>query len=93
MCGSIWQTSNLRRLRLGQAKRRKKEEERRNQDENIMVCPIPQGDHKKLNLTQMNGTLNTTTEKLNLTNKQLLGLFICVCIALRTTVIHRILHT
>ena len=31
---------------------------------------------------------NITTEKLNLTNKQLLGLFICVCIALCTTVAH-----
>jgi len=29
-----------------------------------------------------------TTEKLNLTNKQLLGLFICVCIALCTIVAH-----
>jgi len=29
-----------------------------------------------------------TAEKLNLTNKQLLGLFICVCIAMCTTVAH-----
>jgi len=27
MCGSIWQTSNLRRLRIGEEKRKKKEEE------------------------------------------------------------------
>jgi len=31
---------------------------------------------------------NITTEKLNLTNKQLLGLFICVCIALHTIAAH-----
>jgi len=35
-------------------------------------------------------THNITTEKLYLTNKQLLGLFICVCIALCTTVTHNI---
>jgi len=36
----VWQTSNLRRLRLGEEK--KKEERRKNkpQHENIMVCPI-----------------------------------------------------
>jgi len=33
-------------------------------------------------------THNITTEKLHLTNKQLLGLFICVCIALCTTIAH-----
>jgi len=40
-CVEVWQTSNLRRLRLGEEK--KNEEERRNkkpQDENTMVCPI-----------------------------------------------------
>jgi len=37
----VWQTSNLRRLKLGEEK--KEEEERRKnkpQHENIMVCPI-----------------------------------------------------
>jgi len=42
-CVEVWHTSNLRRLRLGEE--RKKEEEE--QTENIMVCPIPQGNHKK----------------------------------------------
>jgi len=28
MCGKVWQTSNLRRLRLGEEKRKKKKEER-----------------------------------------------------------------
>jgi len=42
----VWQTSNLRLLRLGEEKkkeRRRKEEERKKKprDENIMVCPIP----------------------------------------------------
>jgi len=43
----VWQTSNLRRLRLGEEKK-KKERRRKNkaQHENIMVCPIPYGDHK-----------------------------------------------
>jgi len=38
---------------------------------------------KKLNLTQQKYTYTN-----KLTNKQLLGLFICVCIALCTTVAH-----
>jgi len=39
----VWQTSNLRRLRLGEEKEEEEEEERRKnklQHENIMVCPI-----------------------------------------------------
>jgi len=38
-CLEVWQTSNLRRLRLGEEKK----ERRKNkpQHENIMVCPIP----------------------------------------------------
>jgi len=37
----------MRPLRLGERKKRKEEEDRKKpQDENIMVCPIPQGDHK-----------------------------------------------
>jgi len=35
--------------------KKKEEEERKKQDENIMVCPITQGDHKK---TLMRLTLN-----------------------------------
>jgi len=34
------QTSNLRRLRLGEGKKRKKKKNKP-QHENIMVCPIP----------------------------------------------------
>jgi len=45
---------------------------------------ITQNNPRKLNLTQINCNTQYTTEKLNLTNKQQLGLFICVCIALRT---------
>jgi len=44
-CVEVWQTSSLRRLRLDEEKRRKKKKNKP-QDENIMVCPIPQGDHK-----------------------------------------------
>jgi len=41
----VWQTSNLRRLRLGEEK---KEERRTNHSMKIyMVCPITQGDHKR----------------------------------------------
>jgi len=50
----VWQTSNLRPLRLGEEKKERKKEERKKkerkkkpQDENIKVCPIPYGDHKK----------------------------------------------
>jgi len=37
--GDVWQTSNLRLLRLGDEK--KKERKNKLQHENIMVCPIP----------------------------------------------------
>jgi len=48
-CVEVWQTSNLRRLRLGEEKKEErvtskfiKKERRKNksQHENIMVCPI-----------------------------------------------------
>jgi len=38
-CVQVWQTSNLRWLRLGEEKKRKKK--KKPQDENIMVCPSP----------------------------------------------------
>jgi len=42
-CVEVWQTSNLRRLRLGEEKK----ERRTNYSMKIyMVCPIPYGDHK-----------------------------------------------
>ena len=43
-CVEVWQTSNLRRLRLGEEikkEERKKERKNKPQHENIMVCPIP----------------------------------------------------
>ena len=40
-CDEVWKTSNLWPLRLGEEKKKK------SQDENIMVCPIPYGDHNK----------------------------------------------
>jgi len=42
-CVEVWQTYNLRRLRLGE----EKEEDRKKkpQGKNIMLFPIPQGDH------------------------------------------------
>jgi len=36
----VWQTSNLRRLRLGE-ERKKEESKKKSQGKNIMVCPIP----------------------------------------------------
>jgi len=38
----VWQTSNLRRLRLGEEKNEEEERKKKKkpQDENIMVCPI-----------------------------------------------------
>jgi len=36
----VWQTSNLRPLRLGEEKK-KKERKKKPQGKNIMVCPIP----------------------------------------------------
>jgi len=44
MCGSIVDIQSLTaEIRRGNKKRRR----RKKQDENIMVCPIPQGDHNK----------------------------------------------
>jgi len=38
----VWQTSNLRPLRLGEGKKKEEEEERKKkqQGKNIMACPI-----------------------------------------------------
>jgi len=38
----VWQTSNLRRLRLGEEKKERKKEEEAEETtgQNIMVCPI-----------------------------------------------------
>jgi len=40
-CVEAWQTSNLRRLRLGEEKKEERKKKKKPQDENIMVCPIP----------------------------------------------------
>jgi len=53
------------------------------QQKHTCTNELTQNNSKKLNITH-----NITAEKLNLTNKKLLGLFICVCIALCTTVAH-----
>jgi len=37
----VWQTSNLRWLRLGEERKEEEERKKKPQDENIMVCPIP----------------------------------------------------
>jgi len=37
----VWQTSNLRWLRLGEEKRKKDRKKKKPQGKNIMVCPIP----------------------------------------------------
>ena len=41
----VWQTSNLRPLRLGEEK--KIDRRQKPQHENIIACPIPQGDHNE----------------------------------------------
>jgi len=40
----------MRRLRIGEEKRKEKKEDRKKkpQDENIMACPIPQGSRKNI---------------------------------------------
>ena len=44
----VRQTFNLRRLRLGEEKKKEEEERKKKpQGKNIMVCPIPQGDHNQ----------------------------------------------
>jgi len=46
----VWQTSNLRSLRLDEEKERKKKKidkwKKKPQAKNIMACPIPEGGHK-----------------------------------------------
>jgi len=41
----VWQTSNLRRLRIWRGK--KEERRKKVQGKNIMACPITYGGHKK----------------------------------------------
>jgi len=44
----VWQTSNLRRLRLGEEiKKIERRRKNKRQDENIMVCPIHRATIKK----------------------------------------------
>jgi len=43
----VWQTYNLRRLALGEEKKKKERKKEKTAGQNIMVCPIPWGDHKK----------------------------------------------
>jgi len=50
----VWQTSNLRWLRLGDEKKKKERRRKKPHGKNIMVCPIPQGDHNKLELCKLN---------------------------------------
>jgi len=40
-CVEVWQTSNLRWLRLGEEKKEKEGRWNKRQNENIMACPIP----------------------------------------------------
>jgi len=40
-CVEVWQTSNLRRLRLGEEKKEERRKKKKPQGKNIMVCPIP----------------------------------------------------
>jgi len=49
MCGSMADIqSAAAEIRRGKKERRKKKKKNKRQDENIMVCPIPQGNHNKL---------------------------------------------
>jgi len=40
-CVKVWQTSNLRQLRLGEEKEEGRRRKKKPQGKNIMVCPIP----------------------------------------------------
>jgi len=55
----VWQTSSLWRLRLGEEKKEKK---KKLQHENIMVCPIPYGDHNKFSAAAEIGNRLATTD-------------------------------
>ena len=64
MCGSMADIQSA----AAEIRRGKKEEKRYNkrQDENIMLCPIPQGDHKKCKST----TAETKMTKCKMTAEQ-----------------------
>jgi len=57
-CVEVWQTSNLRRLRLGEEKK-KKDKKDKQQNENIMACPIPQCGHNYDKRTSLSLSLKT----------------------------------
>ena len=41
----VWQTSNLRRLRLGEEKKKIDRKKKKAHGKNIMACRIPHGGH------------------------------------------------
>jgi len=41
----VWQISNLRRLRLGEEKKKDRRQKKKPQGKNVMACPVPQGGH------------------------------------------------
>jgi len=47
LCVEVWQTSNLRQLRLREEKKEERRRRKKPQDKNIMVCPIKYGDHNE----------------------------------------------
>jgi len=57
-CVEVWQTSNLRRLRLGEGKKKEERKKKKPHYENIMVCPIRYGDHKNRNSASAASTLD-----------------------------------
>jgi len=61
MCGSMADIqSAATEIRRGKKERRKKN---KRQDENIMVCPIPYGDHKKSTTQFINYITNKSVRK------------------------------
>ena len=57
MCGSMADIQSPKaEIKRGKKEERKKEERKKKpQDENIMVCPIPSGDHKETTAQKYNG--------------------------------------
>ena len=77
-CVEVWQTSNLRRLRLGEEKRRYKEETT-GQKYNGLLYSIGDHENTMINLNKHTKTKPTLIFK---------NCSLCVCVSLCTTVIH-----
>jgi len=73
----VWQTSNLRQLRLGKEKKIEEDRRRNHRAKNIMACSIPQGSHHNNNNNNNNQQVSTATTAV--TDYQCGALYMAIC--------------